>query len=268
MTEQQAAQGTAPLPSATVALVREATVGPELLLVLRHSRASFGNTYVFPGGLLEAQDYDVWDRCDGPDAGRANATLDLDSGGLAYYSAAIRELFEEAGVLLARNPDGSWADFREHADCRAALNDGSVLWPDFLDRHDLRLACDALHYFSFWITPREIRKRFTTRFFVAALPSGQEASHCGNELMDSCWRTPAAALADSRNSDFPLPRPTQATLETLGEFADVSSLLDWARRQGGEGVDCKRPAIISVKGKPRIVMPDDQLYPDYEDDGV
>lgn len=266
--EPQVGPGPAPLPSATVALVREAAAGPELLLVLRHSRASFGDSYVFPGGLLETQDYDVWDRCDGPDAGKANATLDLDNGGLAYYSAAIRELFEEAGVLLARTPDGSWADSEECAGYRAALNEGRVQWRDFLDQHDLRLACDALHYFSYWITPREVRKRFTTRFFVAAMPNGQEASHCGTELMDSCWRTPAAALDDSRKSDFQLPRPTQATLETLGRFPDVDSLLDWAHRQSKRGVDCKRPAIISVNGKPRVVMPDDQLYPDYEDDDV
>jgi 8-oxo-dGTP pyrophosphatase MutT (NUDIX family) len=261
--ESQAGRLVAPLPSATVALVRRGVDGPELLLVLRHSGASFGDSYVFPGGLLEAQDYDVWHRCDGPDAGKANSILDLDNGGLAYYSAAIRELFEEAGVLLARSADGSWVDSAGFADYRVALYEGQLSWPEFLDRYDLRLACDALHYFAFWVTPREISKRFSTRFFIAALPGGQEASHCGTELTDSCWRTPAAALAESGEPGFRLPRPTQASLETLGSFADVASLLDWAREQANCGVDCKRPAIISVQGKPRIVMPDDQLYPDY-----
>lgn len=255
-----------PLPSATVALARDGAHGPEVFLVLRHGRASFGDSYVFPGGLLETQDYEVWDRCDGPDAGGANATLDLDDGGLAYYSAAIRELFEEAGVLLARSADGAWSNAAAYARSRSTLQAGEESWPQFLAQHDLRLACDALEYFAYWITPREVPKRFSTRFFIAAMPPGQEASHCGTELTDSCWLTPDAALASSRARNLQLPRPTQATLESIGRFGDLDALLEWANEQSRLGVDCKRPAIVSVRGEPRVVMPDDQLYPDYGQD--
>ena len=257
-----------PLPSATVALVRESCAGPELLLVLRHSKASFGDSYVFPGGLVETSDYEVWSRCDGLDAGAANARLDLDNGGLAYYSAAIRELFEEAGILLARNVTGHWPGVDALAADRDALNAGALTWPEFLEAHDLRLACDSLVYFEYWVTPREIPKRFATRFFLARLPDGQVASHCGRELTDSRWLTAAAALADARDAKLQLPRPTEASLETLDDFGDVDSMLAWAEQRCRAGVNCKLPAVISVDGKPRVVMPGDQLYPDYEfDDG-
>ena len=254
----------APLPSATVALIRDGATSPELLLVLRHSKASFGDSYVFPGGLVESADYDVWSRCDGLDAGAANSALDLDAGGLAYYSAAIRELFEEAGILLAKDAAGDWATADAFAAERDALNAGSLTWPHFLESFDLRLVCDSLIYFEYWVTPREIPKRFATRFFLAQLPPGQTASHCGKELMDSRWLTATAALDDARESRLQLPRPTQASLETLGGFDDVGSLVAWAERRCRDGVACKLPAVISVGGKPRVVMPGDQLYPDYE----
>lgn len=253
----------APLPSATVALARPAANAPELLLVLRHSRASFGDSYVFPGGLLEPQDYAVDALCGGVDAATASATLGVDDGGLAFYSAAIRELFEEAGVLLARRRSGGWADADALADYRETLNAGVQSWPAFLEDHGLTLACDALHYFSYWITPREVRKRFSTRFFVAGMPAGQSARHCGAELTDSRWLTAQQALRDSRDAGLRLPHPTQVSLETLKRFASLDELLAWAESQSRSGVRCRQPAIVTVGGKPRIVMPDDQLYPNY-----
>ena len=149
------------LPSSTVVLVRDGVPGPELLLVLRHGKASFANSYVFPGGLVEAQDHDVAERCDGQTEAGARRLLDVGSGALAYYSAAIRELFEEAGVLLARGADGRWVNSEALAAYRTGLHDGTANWGEFLARYDLRLACDALRYFAFWVTPREVRRRFS-----------------------------------------------------------------------------------------------------------
>lgn len=255
-----------PLPSATVALARNGADGPELLLVLRHSRASFGDSYVFPGGLVEAQDHEVTGLCRGPGAAAADKLLGVDQGGLAYYSAAIRELFEEAGVLLARDPTGRFADAAPLQPYRSALNSGEERWPEFLARYGLTLACDALNYFAYWITPREIRKRFSTRFFVAAMPDGQTASHCGTELTDSCWLRAEDALARGGSPGFRLPHPTRVSLETLGPFSSVDAMLDWAKQQGRQGVDCNLPAVVSVKGTPTVVMPDDQLYPAYGQD--
>lgn len=255
-----------PLPSATVVLLRDAAPAPELLLVLRHARTSFGSTYVFPGGLLETDDANVAARCDGIDAHAANATLGVRSDGIAYYSAAIRELFEEAGVLLARDAAGNWVDAAGFAEDRVALNAGDDSWRDFLERNDLRLAGDALHYFSFWITPREIPKRFSTRFFAAALPSGQTATHCGTELTDSCWMSAAGALEASKNEGFDLPHPTAVTLKGLSRFADTAATLSWACEQCRRGVDCLLPATVVVDGERQVLMPGDPGYPEYGDD--
>ncbi len=267
MTIERPASVARPLPSATIALARDGDDAPELLLVLRHAKAAFGSTYVFPGGMLCADDYAVEPRCSGLDDATASANLCLAAGGLAYYSAALRELFEEAGVLLARPTDGAWADADSLARYREPLNAGRTSWLEFLERFELQLACDALHYFAFWITPREVKKRFTTRFFIAPAPEGQEATHCGAELTDSRWMSASAALADHEAGAIELPFPTVMTLERLRGFSTTAALLDWADRQSSEGVACQQPAIVFVDGEKRFVLPGDPDYPEYTETG-
>ena len=233
--------------------------------MLRHAKTSFGSTYVFPGGLLETDDDGVAARCDGIDPVRANRILSVESGGIAYFSAAIRELFEEAGVLLARSADGKWADPAPFGDERDALNAGRECWSAFLERNNLRLACDALHYFSFWITPREIPKRFSTRFFAAALPNGQTATHCGTELTDSRWMSAQQALLENQEDGFELPHPTVVTLESLSDFVDTNAALGWAGQRLREGINCLLPAVVMRSGKPHVLMPGDPDYPHYGD---
>lgn len=261
----EAPSASKPLPSATVVLLRDCNSGPELLLVLRDAKTSFGATYVFPGGLLGSEDEMVHDRCDGIDEESANSTFQLTTGGIAYYSAAIRELFEEAGVLLARTAAGEWADAEPLDHYRDTLNKGQESWQGFLARYDLRLACDALHYFSFWITPREVAKRFSTRFFVAALPDGQVATHCGTELTDSRWLSARQALADNEAGDIELPHPTVMTLQSLSQFHNTKTMLGWADDRCRNGVECVRPAVVIVAGERRLLMPGDPGYPDYRD---
>lgn len=244
-------------------LVRDGDDGPELLLVLRHGNTSFGDSYVFPGGLLEAQDADVFDLCDGVTPAEADAKLGVEDGGLSWYSAAIRELFEEAGVLLAQDAQGNWADARQLARFRDELNAGRLRWRDFLTAHSLRLACAELRYFSFWVTPRELGKRFSTRFFAARLPAGQGAKHCGRELVDSRWLTAHTALELAERKDVSLPYPTRVTLDSLRRFEDADELVAWAERACADGVSCHRPALVGGDGERRIVMPGDRHYPDY-----
>ena len=131
-------------PSSTVVLVRAGAGEPELFMVRRHADSSFGAAYAFPGGVVDPEDKDVHAYCKGLTAREADARLGVKDEGLDYYSAAIRELFEESGVLLAdadrivEGPDAA----------RDALNDGSDNWADFVKRNKLELACDELHYFS------------------------------------------------------------------------------------------------------------------------
>lgn len=256
----------APRASATVILVRNGRDAPEFFLVRRHRETAFGDSYVFPGGLVDAQDGEVGLLSSGRIEAEIDALLDLEGGGLQYFSAAVRELFEEVGVLLAKRAGGSFADGAALEGCREPLCRGDATWPALLEREGLTIALDALYYVDFWITPREAPQRFATRFFLAELPPGAPARHREAELTDGRWLTAAAALAASDEDDLPLPRPTRAMLDILKKFATLDEVLAWAARVERAGVACRRPAIIDRDGQPAVVMPGDTGYPDYGDD--
>lgn len=225
-------------------------------MVRRHADTSFGAAYAFPGGVVDYEDTIVHANCRGLDADAASARLGIRSGGLDYYSAAIRELFEESGVLLA-NSDS----FDEDA-CMArdALNAGSDNWADFVTRNRLLLDCDQLHYISHWITPTRQPRRYSTRFFVAALPPGQIASHCGGELTDSRWIGAHDMLEAARGGQAVLHFPTIKTLESVARHKTMDALLDWARACVEWGVTSMLPATIERDGKIEIVMPGEKDY--------
>ena len=226
-------------------LVRDGDNAPELFMVRRHERASFGDAFAFPGGVLEADDRTVHERCSGISAQDARTLLRTENG-LDYFSSAIRELFEETGVLLA--------DRREqvHApeQARASLNDNSMSWQRFVESNDLVLRCDELEYFSYWVTPDPLPQRYSTRFFLAELPAGQQASHCGGELTDSRWMTARDVLAAGETDDMLLHFPTLVTLEKIAAYDSVSELKSWCRGCQEEGVDCIHPQLID--GRPVI----------------
>lgn len=256
-----------PAPSATVVLARAGNPVPEFLLVRRHARVAFGASHVFPGGLVEAQDRAAQLRCESPSASEANCSLGLGEGALDYYSAAIRELFEETGVLLARDATGSLPAAASghggepYPKERLALLSGELSWPELLERHSLTLSADRLVYFAWWITPAARSARFSTRFFLAALPPGQAARHDGRELIDSCWITAADALAAGQRGELQLPPPTAATLRDLSALAGLDDLQEWAGRRATAGVSPVLPVIETRNGRERIIMPGDADYP-------
>jgi len=229
---------TAPRPSSTVVLVRPSSGAPEVFMVKRHARASFGSKFAFPGGVLEASDARVLEHCQGISAEQANTLLALESGGLEYYSAAIRELFEESGVLLAEH------DLSEQQllAARAALNAGTLDWYHFARDNELILQCDRLHYFSFWITPAGAPKRYSARFFLARVPHAQAASHDGGELTESCWMTASDILAARKSKAMKLPYVTRKTLKRVAKLTDTTALLAWAAACAERGVVCDQPA--------------------------
>ena len=226
-------------------------------MVRRHSRSSFGGAYAFPGGVVDPEDSAVHDFCSGVSARVADSRLGVKRDGLDYYSAAIRELFEESGVLLANTDkvaEGLVA-------ARDALNDGSDNWADFVQRNELELHCDALHYISHWITPPSEPRRYSTRFFLAAAPEGQEARHCGGELTNSCWISAHDVLAAGREGKLELHFPTIKTLESIARHKSFDELIDWAVSSVEWGVTSMLPIIIERDGKPDVVLPGDKDYP-------
>mgnify|MGYP001815134283 FL=1 len=244
-------------PSSTVVLVRPGADEPEVFMVRRHARSAFGAAYAFPGGVVDPEDHAVHDYCAGISPRRANTNLGVESDGLDFYSAAIRELFEESGVVLGK-VDAIEEDL---AAVRDALNDGSDDWADFVRRNTLELHSDALHYIAHWVTPPDRTARYSTRFFVATLPEGQHAAHCGGELVDSHWATAHETLIAAREGRIVLHFPTIKTLESVARHKTFEALIDWAASCVAWGVTTMLPVTIMRDGEEEIVLPGDKDYP-------
>jgi glyoxylase-like metal-dependent hydrolase (beta-lactamase superfamily II)/8-oxo-dGTP pyrophosphatase MutT (NUDIX family) len=216
-----------------VILLRDAPAGIEILMMRRVEASAFGGgAYVFPGGRVDAQDLDpaLARRCLGMDEAQASALLDTSEGALGYWIAAIRECFEESGLLLAVDHLGHPVDMHPALEAeRAALVAQSTTLLDIITRHDLRLTLEPLVYFSHWITQAGRPRRFDTRFFMTAVPSAQVASHDGAELDDHVWINPSDALERHRRGEFHLMFPTRRTLEELVRCESVEAALTLAR---------------------------------------
>ncbi len=244
-------------PSSTVVLAREAAGEPEIFMVRRHADLSFGAAYAFPGGVVDPDDSDVHQYSTGLRTDDADSRLGVQGNGLDYYSAAIRELFEESGVLLA-----DIASLDEKLETvRAGLNDATDNWSDFVQRNKLLLDYGSLHYISHWITPAVSAKRYSTRFFMTILPQGQVAAHCGGELTESRWASANDFLAAARNGDLKLIFPTLKTLESVARYKTLEELVEWARSCVERGITSMVPVTIERHGKQEIVLPGDKDYP-------
>ena len=236
-------------PSSTVVLAREASGAPELLMMRRNEKSSFGGAFAFPGGVLEEADRLVAGHCDGVTPEHADRLLGVENA-LDYFSGAIRELFEESGALLADVAAGG-IDLDA---IRGGLNRVDLRWDEFVIDNEVRLHCAALNYFSFWITPEALPRRYSTRFFLAAMPEGQDASHCGGEITESRWITARDALAAEREGSMLMHFPTVKTLESLAEQQTLDGLLRWAANCAMKGVPCIFPEIGKRGGEARVIV--------------
>ena len=219
-----------------------------MLLVRRRAGDAFGDSYTFPGGVLDPDEAEAQPMCSGLTAAAANALLGVESGALDYYSAVVRELLEETGLLLD-------APAPVDSELREALHAGNLAWKDLLRKLGLSIPCDQLQYFAHWITPSALPKRWSTRFFLAAMPVGQKVRPDGNEITDYCWATADEALASACSGERKIPFPTRRTIESLAGKDSVAALMDWARRRQAAGIPAIQPEMQSEDGKKRIFMP-------------
>lgn len=227
--------GITPLPAATVTLVRDADAGPEVLMMQRNFNSGFvPGAYVFPGGALdEADDTAAMHTLCGAgiDDAQASRALSIAQGGLAYWTAAIRESFEEAGLLMAYGAGSRLVMLDQpevverYRQYRRALNAGERSFADILGAENLKLATDQLVYFSHWITPVSAPRRYDTRFFVALAPPAQEPLHDNQETISHLWVRPADALDRHRKGEFNMRLPTSRTLEEFAAYASVDTLM-------------------------------------------
>ena len=204
-------------------MLRDTSDGLEVFMVVRHHQIDFASgALVFPGGKADDADFDP-----ALDPYLDGAMSDPDMK--AIQVASIREAFEECGVLLAR-PAGSEGlisgeRLAELEPYRDQLHKGKLTILEFLQKEDLRLACDTLVHFAHWVTPTMMPKRFDTHFFLAAAPEDHLAVHDGHESVDSVWLTPAEAIADAEAGRRTVIFPTLRNIEKLGESASVAEAL-------------------------------------------
>ncbi len=221
-----------PRPAATVLVVREVP-RLEVLMLKRNLNSDFvGGAYVFPGGRLEEADVRLGDWVLGPSDQEASARLGLDRGGLAYYAAALRETFEEAGLLFVVARDGSALELGEAREelvvWREALNAGASSMTEMLRAYDWRLDARAMEYLAHWVTPVGPPRRYDTRFFVVPAPPDQLAVHDDAEVVETRWMVPAEALAAEAAGDFEMIFPTIRTLQEIAGFASLGELVAFA----------------------------------------
>jgi len=246
--------------AATLLVVRDAPAGMEVLMVRRPERDGdrYSGASVFPGGVVEADDRALYALCTGLDDSAASARLGVREHGLAYFVAAIRECFEEAGLLFAYGQGGGMVDLdaAELSTVRSRLLAGETNFGEVCRQLKLRLAVDRLAYHSHWLTPLGLPKRFDTRFFIATAPAAQTVLHDGREAIQHFWLRPADALA--RADELKVGMVTQRTLEPLSGFASAGACYEHALRLRDIEVIMPRRAI-GADG-PRGVLPNEPAY--------
>jgi len=232
--------------AASLIVLRDSPGGVQVLMLRRAERPGDqnGGATVFPGGLLDASDRGHYERCNGLDDATASARLGLPADGLHYWVAAVRECFEESGLLFATNEAGAMVDLHalpadEVVALRRALHANQTGMAEVCQHFGVRLATDRLAYYSHWITPKGLPKIFDTRFFITEAPAGQSAQEDTTETVELLWLTPAEALARAR--DLKLMNVTQITLKHLTGFARAADAVAWARAQ--TTVPLNRPRV-------------------------
>jgi 8-oxo-dGTP pyrophosphatase MutT (NUDIX family) len=256
-----------PRPASTILLLRDSpgTGGRdnprgeiEVFMMVRHYEIDFNSgALVFPGGSVDKGDQEIIARPELYSGGEG-----LDPAALSFRIAAIRETFEESGILLAR-PKGSKAliDPKRASEIealtRAELCDNKISFLKVLTEHGLVLALDELVPYAHWITPEGMPKRFDTWFFLAAAPPEQAGAHDGKESTDSIWVSPREALAGGESGRFKLPFPTTRNLIKLGKQPNVQAALDDSR---GQSIVTVMPVMTKLNGGRQLRIPREAGY--------
>ena len=235
-------------------------------MVRRHEDTAFmGGAHVFPGGRVDAADASAdatW--CDGIAHAIAQLPSVPPAEATAYHVAAARELFEEAGVLLARDRSGAFvslagADHDRFKRARHRVHAGSTPLRAVVDMQGSRLALDALVLFAHWVTPPIDTRQFDTRFFMTRVPPRQTPAHDETETTHGAWVRPADAIAQAIRSEIVLPPPTWTTLRELERFRSVDAALAWAARRR---IVRRMPHLVEDETRRMLLLPGDPLHPD------
>jgi 8-oxo-dGTP pyrophosphatase MutT (NUDIX family) len=255
-----AAEIVKPRDASTILLLRDSNAAKEIeiFMMVRHYEIDFNSgALVFPGGSVDKNDKEIIANPELYSGGEG-----LDEAGLSFRIAAIRETFEESGILLAR-PKGSKSlvDAKRAGEIEAAhradLNDRKTTFLEVLTGNGMTLALDELVPYAHWITPEGMPKRFDTWFFLAAAPPDQLGAHDGKESTDSIWVSPREALAGGETGRFKLPFPTTRNLIKLGKQSNVKAALDDSR---GKSIVTVMPVMTRLNGGRQLRIPKEAGY--------
>ncbi len=255
-----------PRPAAAIVLLRERPQGGiETFMVRRHVRSEFvPDVYVFPGGSVKPGDREA-EAAPGLCVPPTGDHLGETTLGAGLRAAAIRELFEEAGVLLAARDGRMLAVASDHAarfaEHRRRLQQNEATLAAIAQEERLALATDRLTYFAHWITPGALPKRFDTFFFIAAAPEDQQAAHDQLETTAGTWIAPAEALAQYEQGSFPLVFATIHQLRALGVF---TSIADAQARLRSQSIPAIQPRAALRDGNIVIRLPGEPGYDEME----
>lgn len=241
----------------------------EVLMVLRNRRSGFvPGYYVFPGGVVESRDYAPEMERFMRGANRREAfRLLADSvppeKALGAWVAAIRETFEEVGILIADRKDGTPVTIeteeerRRFGHDRKLLMEGKMKFDRMLAAEELFLPFDRLCYFSHWVTPEFLPRRYDVRFFITQAPGRQTVAHDGVELTGHRWIRPSAALHFYEQGQMDMVLPQIMTLQDLARFKTIADVMDSARKRN---VSATATQMKRVNGRDVEVMPDGTVY--------
>ena len=259
-----------PKKAATVILLRDKDpYGFEVFLLKRHEKSSFmGGNFVYPGGRVDQEDgsLEIRSLSKGMTLEEAQKTLKgtfSPEESFAHWVAAIRELFEEAGVLLAYDQEGNLFRVRNREeqekilDYRKLLQEGKTNICEIAQKESLLFALDQLHYYAHWITPEARSQRFDTRFFLTRYPPAQEASHDQKETTAGIWITPKKALEENLKGDVILSPPTLKTLEDLSRFRSIEEIFHSMKTKDIQPI---LPILTKISDHPLLVFPWDPEY--------
>ena len=243
--------------ASTVIVLRETDAGIETFMLCRHQQSGFmGGAHVFPGGKVDPSDCaSGWlDRVDRSAKELSEELGETDAqSGLGLLVAAVRETFEEAGVLLASAAPGA-----DLARAREQLHSGASFFA-LADQIDMKIDSTAITPYARWITPKMESRRFDTRFYIAIVPEGQSASYDGTETTSAAWLSPAGAIEDMLAGRIKLAPPTVRTLQWLAGFNDAKSVIADALSRKPPLV---RPRIVTGRAGWFLALPGDPEHPE------
>lgn len=245
-------------PASTMLLLRDGSDGMEVFMVVRHHQIDFASgALVFPGGSIDADDHAV-----AQNAALTRSMPGLDETALSFRIGAVRETFEECGILLARPEEAGELVPAVRADeiigeHRVALCEGKRSFSEILRAERLVPALDLLVPFAHWITPVGLPKRFDTHFYVAVAPADQLGMHDGSESVDSIWVNPSAAVEGAKTGRFKLVFPTERNLVKLGKQTSAAAVIAAAQ---SEPVVTVLPEIIRGENSRQLRIPAEAGY--------